>query len=213
YDQVKRFAGRNRLLDLGTGGGLKVMKLADHFTEVVAIDSSEKMIATAQKHLRSSCLDKVRFLLMDATQLAFAPESFDVTSCRQGPFVPAEVHRVLKPGGFFLTQQVGEGDKYELKKCLGRGQRFQQPPGQLKDNYVNQLRQVEFQDVKVQEYNAIEYYSRPRDLLLLLKNAPIVPDFGKRVGDFQKLAEYINRHTTKRGIKTNAKRFLLTAKK
>ena len=37
---------------------------------------------------------------------------------RHGEFNPAEIHRVLKPGGLFITQQVGAENDRELVELL-----------------------------------------------------------------------------------------------
>ena len=51
-------------------------------------------------------------------KLPFDSESFDLIIDRHGDFNPAEIHRVLKKGGIFITQQVGAENDRELVKLL-----------------------------------------------------------------------------------------------
>ncbi|MEJ7630063.1 MAG: hypothetical protein WKF54_10785 [Nocardioidaceae bacterium] len=50
---------------------------------------------------------------------AFADHSFDLVLNRHESFNPRDVRRVLRPGGWFLTQQVGGGDVSSLRDLLG----------------------------------------------------------------------------------------------
>jgi SAM-dependent methyltransferase len=51
-------------------------------------------------------------------KLPFEDGSFDMVINRHGDFNPKEIHRVLKPGGIFITQQVGAENDRELVKLL-----------------------------------------------------------------------------------------------
>ena len=44
---------------------------------------------------------------------------FDLIINRHGTYTPFEVYRLLKPGGIFVTQQIGEKDNVELNALLG----------------------------------------------------------------------------------------------
>jgi hypothetical protein len=57
------------------------------------------------------------------------------------------------------------------------------------------------------EYEATEYYQEPEDLLFLLKNTPIIPNFGKEESDRPIIERFIEKNQTHRGIRTNSKRF------
>ena len=50
--------------------------------------------------------------------LPFVDASFDMVINRHGDFNPGEIHRVLKPGGLFITQQVGAENDRELVEFL-----------------------------------------------------------------------------------------------
>lgn len=59
------------------------------------------------------------------------------------------------------------------------GQSFNQNDGTLKEQYICDLSNVGFSEVKFYEYNAIDYYQMPEDIIFSLKHTPIIPDFGR----------------------------------
>ena len=50
--------------------------------------------------------------------LPFEDERFDLVLNRHGDLNPEEIYRVLKPGGIFITQQVGAENDRELVELL-----------------------------------------------------------------------------------------------
>lgn len=53
YDLVAKHASTHPfLLDLGAGGGHRLLKIADQFSLVIGIDSAASMIKTAHKNLK-----------------------------------------------------------------------------------------------------------------------------------------------------------------
>jgi SAM-dependent methyltransferase len=201
------------LLDIGTGGGEAVLTIADKALLLVGIDLSEGMIAKAHDHLSGAKADNVRFIQMNAEQLAFPDRFFNVISCRHSAYCAAEVGRVLASDGVFLTQQVSEHDKWNIKQAFGRGQTLQSADGTLKNRYLQQLSAAGFTDVQTYEYDAVEYYETPDDLLFLLKHTPTIPDFGCADMDFQVFRQFVEDNRTERGIQTNSKRFMLIARR
>ncbi len=51
--------------------------------------------------------------------LPFADSSFDLVLDRHETYDIAEIRRVLKPGGYFITQQVGGSNDLRLRALLG----------------------------------------------------------------------------------------------
>lgn len=198
------------VLDIGTGGGERLLNLADSVLLAVGIDLSQEMIKKAQNNCT---IQNVRFAEMPADNLLFPDQFFDVITCRHAPFFAKEVERVLKQGGTFLTQQVSEGDKINLKQAFGRGQAFEIADGTLKERYRSAVEDAGFDQIQVHDIEEVEYYQRPEDLIFLLKHTPIIPNFGEQEDDWIILEKYITEHQTEQGIKTNTKKFLIVARK
>ncbi|WP_255298247.1 hypothetical protein [Brevibacillus dissolubilis] len=136
-------------------------------------------------------------------------------TCLSGhcPFDAGQVFRVLQSGGLFLTQQVAESDKQNLKEAFGRGQSYGVPDGQLLATCMEDMQKVGFLELEALEYTVTEYYQSPKDLIFLLKHTPIIPHFGEVDGDVDRLMEFIAANQTEKGIRTTAKRFVLTGRK
>ena len=101
------------ILDIGTGPGFFPIVLKQMgYTKVTAIDASVNMLQIAQENLLKyggEMPDTVRYLQMNAQELDFEPESFDVIMMRNVTWNlenPEKAYkswlRVLKPGGKLL---------------------------------------------------------------------------------------------------------------
>ncbi|KYG34107.1 class I SAM-dependent methyltransferase [Alkalihalobacillus trypoxylicola] len=214
YHEVnKKSETSDILLDIGTGGGENIIKMAPLKLFLAGIDFSMGMLETAKANLKKSKVKNVRFSHMSSEHLQFPTGFFDVISACHAPFTSTEVAKVLKDNGLFLTQQVSEADKLNLKKAFGRGQSFGEVDGTLKKKYIKELYESGFTKVNSFEYDAIEYYKRTDDLIFLLNHTPIIPDFGSKEGDIEILNDFIKNNQTEKGICTNSKRFLIIANK
>ena len=110
---TRRFPGvppeQIRVLDIGTGPGFFSIILAEAGYPVTAIDLTPSMLAEAKKNA-GALADAIQFYEMNAEELAFADESFDVIVTRNLTWdLPhpeaayAEWRRVLKTGGLLLN--------------------------------------------------------------------------------------------------------------
>lgn len=212
YEEVRsKSQTSDVLLDIGTGGGENLLKIAPYFLLLIGIDLSHEMVERAQSNLNKTRESNVRLFQMSSEDIQFPKEFFDVITCRHAPFSAREVAKVLKAGGFFLTQQVGEGDKFNLKNAFNVP--LKSNDGTLKEKYMKELMEAGFMNIQSYDYNAIEYYQSPEDLIFLLKHTPIIPNFGANKQDFETLKHFIKDNQTKKGIQTNSQRFLIVAKK
>ncbi|PEI66151.1 class I SAM-dependent methyltransferase [Bacillus wiedmannii] len=214
YREVKeRCKPSHILLDVGTGGGENVLNIASSAKLLIGIDDSNGMIATAHSNLKKSGIQNVEFLQMDSEALVFPHAHFDIASSCHAPFTATELSKVMKKDAVFLTQQVSEHDKLNLKEAFGRGQCLGERDGTLKEKYMRELSSAGFERVQVSEYDVTNYYSSPEDLIFLLKHTPIIPNFGEEEEDFTILQKFIDANSSEKGIRTNSKRFMITAVK
>lgn len=211
---VKKYLNKDKLLlDVGTGGGEKLIELASSAKKAVGIDHSDSMISTANKNLRASGMKNVEFIKADANEeFPFSDNLFDLVICRHAPFNPKEVFRVLKTGGLFIMQEVGEKDKENIKEIFGRGQSFGEKVGTSQAKYVQELKKAGFRILRSEDYSATEYYKDISDIIFLLKSTPIVNKL-EIDSDSIYLEELEDKFTTKNGIKTNSYRYLIIARK
>jgi phosphatidylethanolamine/phosphatidyl-N-methylethanolamine N-methyltransferase len=93
------------VLEVGVGTGLSLPDYKPGL-DVTGIDLSPDMLEKAQDRVDRLGLDRKTLLVMDASRLAFANESFDaaavmyvMTVVPEPAAVMAELRRVLKPGG------------------------------------------------------------------------------------------------------------------
>lgn len=98
-----------KILDVGTGPGFFPRILAENGYCVTAVDYTSGMLEKAKENTKEFA-DRIRFLKMDAQELAFEDASFDVVISRnvtwnleQPALAYAEWGRVLKPGGRLLN--------------------------------------------------------------------------------------------------------------
>jgi ubiquinone/menaquinone biosynthesis C-methylase UbiE len=97
------------ILETAAGTGIVTNALVRELPDarIVATDLNSSMLEIAADHIRS---DHVQFHVVDAQDLPFASESFDLVVCQFGiMFYPdkvkanAEVHRVLRTGGHYIA--------------------------------------------------------------------------------------------------------------
>lgn len=107
--------GSPDLLDLGTGGGEWLAGLGSRPARTVAVEGFAPNLAVARARLEPLGVEVVPYqgpadnMAQTAQEpsLPFPDASFTLIVDRHESFVATEVHRVLRPGGMFVTQQVG----------------------------------------------------------------------------------------------------------
>lgn len=127
---VERHARRSPdLLDMGTGGGEWLARLAFRPPRTVATEGWAPNVAIARERLAPLGVQVVAVegaednaLQSGGTQqagLPFDDASFHLVVNRHESFVAAEVHRVLAAGGRFVTQQVASDFNADCYALLG----------------------------------------------------------------------------------------------
>lgn len=122
HDIVRRYLQpTDHVLDIGTGGGEKFLELAANFGSGIGIDPDPTMIATARENTPQSLADKVSFIEGAAEAVPVSNASCDVVLNRHALVDVAEIMRVLRPGGYVITQQVGAQNTYNICSLFGCG--------------------------------------------------------------------------------------------
>jgi SAM-dependent methyltransferase len=99
--------GASSLLDLGTGGGEKLLKLRALWPPRVAVtEGYAPNLSLVRERLEPLGVQVVQSETPLYDTLPFEDNSFDLVIDRHSGFNIVEVERTLAPGGTFLTQQV-----------------------------------------------------------------------------------------------------------
>lgn len=116
------------LLDLGTGGGEWLASLGGRPARTVATEAWPPNVDVARRRLEPLGIDVIAVqsapdnlsqpLGLATPPLPFDDESFSLVVSRHESYLATEVARVLRPGGVFLTQQMG-GDPNGYRSALG----------------------------------------------------------------------------------------------
>lgn len=107
-DNVKPNNG-NKVLDIGTGTGIAAFHAASYVGEegsVIGIDISKGMISEANKRLKDSVFNNIKFEVADGENLSFDSNQFDYIFCASAFFWIVDKEKTLahwlnflKPGG------------------------------------------------------------------------------------------------------------------
>jgi SAM-dependent methyltransferase len=185
---AERVRAAECLLDLGTGGGEWLAALPARAPRTVATESWPPNVPVARKRLERLGIEVVQTEpardtvdqgpAEDSGKLPFGEGSFDLVTSRHEAFVAAEVSRVLRSGGRFLTEQLGPGcDSFE--RLLGLPAR--DSGGFMLDLAARQLKAAGFDLVEAAEGEQHICFGDVGALAWYLKAVPwTVPGFTPR---------------------------------
>jgi SAM-dependent methyltransferase len=103
---------------MGTGGGEFLASLSPHPPLTYATEGYPPNFPIAEARLRPLGIQVRPLDEEDPGILPFDDDMFDLVINRHEYYDPAEVWRVLHPGGRFITQQVGGEDHADLNRLL-----------------------------------------------------------------------------------------------
>jgi SAM-dependent methyltransferase len=117
------------MLDMGTGGGEALSRLAARARRTVATEAWPPNVPVAGRRLLPLGIPVIQNEgardnmdqdgANDGGHLPFRDGSLDLICNRHESFLAVEVSRVLAPGGSFVTQQVDYRDNDDLARLLG----------------------------------------------------------------------------------------------
>ncbi|MBQ9279562.1 MAG: class I SAM-dependent methyltransferase [Clostridia bacterium] len=224
YDILKDVTNEeSRILDLGTGGGEKVLEcFPSNVKEIIATDFSSAMIETANQNLRKSNRKNITFRLMDNLKMNLPVNYFDVVVARNTVTNPVQIYKSLKPGGYLIIRGVDMYDCHELKRIFGKGQAYHDKKPISIIDYEAVL-DAGFEDVELVPLHEREYFKDKNSLYQFLLKVPIIDDFSEEERDHKeyyqkgidmdKLEKYIVRNTYKQGIRLLRRYYGITARK
>lgn len=194
------------VLDVGTGGGERLRELCSSFGKGLGIDADPEMVRLASSSVAGA--GNLRFRV-GSSRLESVPEAFDVILNRHAPLDLDAVAAHLRPGGYFITQQVGERNMGCVKAALGQPPLDRPPPIQRGAIAAGGLRVLAFM-----EYD-VEYVVRDISSLVFWLNAldPAHADVDGRsaLASAASLNRVLAGNVDERGFVTNEHRYLVIA--
>lgn len=119
------------VLEFGCGTGSTAIAHAPFVKHVQAIDISQRMIEIAQGKADAGNVQNVTFERATIDEFSAPDDAFDVVLgmsilhlVENKDGVIAKVHRILKPGGIFVSSTACLGDKLKIFKFVGPIGRF-----------------------------------------------------------------------------------------
>ena len=212
YDAVVRgyLTDEMKIMDYDTGGGEYLLSLGHPYENTSATEGYPPNVKLCKETLLPLGIDFRE--CSDPSRLPFEDESFDMAINRHGSFDAKEVFRVLKPGGIFVTQQVGGSNERDLvEKVLPE-------EVEIDRNQFLEPRKREFEDAGFEIIRAEETFKPIRffDVGALVWFARVIEwEFKGFSVDrcFDKLLELQKKIEAGEVIEGTAHRFLLVAKK
>lgn len=161
--ELANTTGKEKALDVATGGGHTANALAPLVEHVTAFDLTEAMLRAAEKFTKSNGYDNVDFVQGDAEQMPFADAVFDIVTCRIAPhhfpsvenFI-AEAYRVLKPGGAFLLDDNVAPENDDFDQFINKVEKMRDTSHFRLWKKSVWLRMLELHGFQVQEWHRFE---------------------------------------------------------
>ena len=212
YDKIEENTNEKSLcLDIGTGGGEKVLKNYPDVGMIIATDFSEEMIKTAKENAKNYSNKRVKFTKMNNLKMTFPKETFDLISARHTIIDAKQIYDCLVPGGIIVIRGVDQKDCWELKELFGRGQAYNDEMPISEKDYLD-LKEAGFKNIEKIEILQNEYYETEDDLMALLLKTPILDNFSeikneefehRTIIEKDLFDEYVKKYKTEKGILLN----------
>lgn len=222
YEKIRENSNEKSLcLDLGTGGGERVLENYPDVGMIIATDFSEEMIKTAKENAKRYPNRRVKFVKMNNLEMNFPKETFDLISARHTIINAKQIYDCLAPGGIVVIRGVDKQDCWEIKELFGRGQAYNDAIAISEKDYQD-LVEAGFKNIEKVKILQNEYYETEDDLMALLLKTPILDDFSeisgkesvhRNVVEQNLFNEYVRIYKTEKGILLKRVLYGIVAKK
>ena len=222
WEKIKENTNEKSLcLDLGTGGGEKVLKNYPDVGMLIATDFSEEMIKTAKENAKKYPNKRVKFTKMNNLEMNFPKETFYLISARHTIIDAKQIYDCLAPDGIVVIRGVDKQDCWEIKELFGRGQAYNDEIAISEKDYSD-LKEAGFTNIEKVEILQNEYYKTESDLMALLLKTPILDDFSemdnksskhKTIIEKELFDKYVKKYKTEKGILLKRRLYGIIAKK
>ena len=214
---VEHISPNSIMLDVGCGSAEKAIRYFSLAKKVYETDIEPNMLEKAKENVQKYYSDDIKyankfgFKIMDCDgAYDFSDDYFDLVVSRHCGANMAEVYRVLKKDGVFLSEDYSCDDCSELKQIFGRGQGYRESP--LYKKVMSDCLDAGFSEINFLRFEQIEYYQSADELKFLLSHTPILNGYDDNIDD-EKLQEYVNKFTTKKGIMLRRRLYAFELKK
>jgi ubiquinone/menaquinone biosynthesis C-methylase UbiE len=173
-----QLTSHDHVLEVGCGTGSTALELAAHAGDIVATDVSGTMISIAQEKAHARGIDNVLFRTGTLDDAGLELASFDAVMAFNMIHllvdVPASIrraHRLLKPGGLFLSKTpcIGENSFLIRSLLIPLMRTFGFAP------YVNNITKASLQaDIEAEGFEIVEtglYPAKSHSLLVVARKA------------------------------------------
>ena len=158
YETIVRGMLRDdmQMLDYDTGGGEFLLSLRHPYENTAATEGYPPNVQLCRERLLPLGIDLRE--CSNASLIPFDDNSFDIVLNRHGDFYPPEIRRLLRPGGLFITQQVGSENDRELVKAVLPGLSKPFPHNNLKEQRAA-FEEAGFEILQAEEaYSPIRFF-------------------------------------------------------
>lgn len=107
---------KDKLLDIDTGGGEVLLSFYHPYELTTVTEGFAPNVKLCEETLGTMGIRVCQ--VTDYRNMPFEENAFDIIINRHGAYDVKELYRILKPGGTFITQQVGEDNDRELVEFL-----------------------------------------------------------------------------------------------
>ncbi|PXX81489.1 class I SAM-dependent methyltransferase [Dielma fastidiosa] len=159
YEQLLRryLSCEHQLLDMGTGGGEFLLSLNHPYSQCSVTEGYEPNVQLCKERLEPLGITVRK--IENPLHIPYPDASFDLVINRHEAYDFKEVYRILKPGGTFITQQVGGKNDDDLVAKLGCVKELPDPKTFDLQNAMHYALQASFNvELGYEAFTPIEFY-------------------------------------------------------